>query len=196
MKNLNKKDWELFFRSGKHCLPIKPYEKDFLDHLPHGSKVVDFGCGDGSLGVEVCRRGLRYVGVDYSPSALEQALVRLKKYPRASLLCRNLNKIKLEKEMVGASAVFFRSVLPHIKNKNLILSVAKEALKHRGKIFVLSPICPINVKVNKKLEQISLKGGELEKLCKRIGLAVKKIVEERFPHQKISLVAYICEKGK
>ncbi len=51
-----------------------------LDWLPadlHGRRVLDAGCGTGSLAVEAARRGADVVAVDLSPTLLELARSRL-----------------------------------------------------------------------------------------------------------------------
>ena len=45
--------------------------------LVEGDEVLDLACGDGGLGEELLRRGLRYVGVDVEPAMVEAAARRL-----------------------------------------------------------------------------------------------------------------------
>jgi S-adenosylmethionine-dependent methyltransferase len=42
-------------------------------HVPHGSRILDLGCGTGIHAVELLRRGYRVTLVDLSPELLEQA---------------------------------------------------------------------------------------------------------------------------
>jgi len=51
---------------------IQPGVRRILDELPTEGNVLDLGCGNGELGMELHRRGWhdRYIGVDFSPKLL------------------------------------------------------------------------------------------------------------------------------
>ncbi len=193
MKSLAQKNWDKFFKSGKHCLPIKLYEKELLDRLATHTKVVDLGCGDASLGIEVGKHNLNYVGVDYSTQAIERASINLKLFPNVELIQADINKLPTDQRLLDAELIFIRFVLAHIDDKKGLLETAKKLLRPGGKIFILSPIRPAGLTVNKDLEMISLVEGNIDLLCREVGLSLEIIAEEHFPNEQSFLGAYLCQ---
>lgn len=191
MKRLLQRDWNKFFRTGKHCLPVKLYEKKLLDELPINAKVIDLGCGDASLGIEVSKRNLNYIGIDYSAQAIKRASINLKPYPNTQLIQMDVNKLPIEQRLLNTDLIFIRFVLAHIDNKRGLLETAQKLLRPGGKIFILSPTRPVDLIVNKDLEIISLIEGELEALCKEVGLSFEIINKDCFPDEKLFLGAYL-----
>jgi len=191
MKKLLQKDWDKFFKLGNQCLSVKKYEKNLLDNLPIGAKILDFGCGDASLGIEVSKRNLNYIGIDYSAQALIRAAAKLKPYPNAKLIQADINEMPIDKKM-NADLIVIRSVLAHINDKKGLFDTAKKLLKPGGKIFILSPIRPDSLIVNKDLKMISLVEGDIDLLCREVGLSLEIIAEEHFPSEQAFMGAYIC----
>jgi len=50
-----------------------------------GKRVVEYACGEGSVGVILSRLGCQYHGIDIAPSAIERAKQLLFEYPFASI---------------------------------------------------------------------------------------------------------------
>ena len=47
-----------------------------IPHSPRRTKLLDLGCGDGTIGLFLARLGYQYVGIDISEAAIERARQR------------------------------------------------------------------------------------------------------------------------
>ena len=61
------------------------------NHLA-GKKILDFACGEASAGIILSQLGCQYVGVDISPTAVEQTKERLQRFPQARVLSLDMTK--------------------------------------------------------------------------------------------------------
>ena len=86
-KNISKPEnvWEEFFadkRSGGHRSSAEEFiameAREKLFHLDGGKTLLDFGCGAGELLVYYASEYEKTIGVDFSPSMLEEASKRIK----------------------------------------------------------------------------------------------------------------------
>jgi trans-aconitate 2-methyltransferase len=72
--------------------------------------VVDAGCGSGNVTEDLLAKlpNGRVIGVDGSPSMVEEAAARLGEDPRASFICQDLAQLKLDEEVdhVFSNATF------------------------------------------------------------------------------------------
>jgi magnesium-protoporphyrin O-methyltransferase len=60
--------------------PVSGIRKTLLDWLPHdlhGARILDAGCGTGTLAVDLARRGAQVVAIDLSATLVELARKRL-----------------------------------------------------------------------------------------------------------------------
>ncbi|MEX0922810.1 MAG: class I SAM-dependent methyltransferase [Rhodovibrionaceae bacterium] len=97
--------------------------------------VLELGCADGRL-YGLCRERIgRYVGVDYSETALARARER---YPEANFLKRNI-----EHEELGFEAEFdsilMVALIEHIFNQGFLLGQCARALRPGGRIVLTTP---------------------------------------------------------
>jgi len=67
-------DYETFFRGNPEGLgaQTKAIAKLIAAHVPHGTKVLDIGCGQGRDALPLARQGHRVVGVDLSPAGIAE----------------------------------------------------------------------------------------------------------------------------
>jgi len=61
-----------------------------------GKKVVEYACGEGSIGVILSELGCIYHGVDIAPSAVERSKQVLAKYPNATVSVLNMVDERVE----------------------------------------------------------------------------------------------------
>lgn len=66
-------DYEKIYREQRHALgqPTKEIAR-FFDKLPSSKRVLDIGCGQGRDALHAARLGHEVVGVDLSPSGIDQ----------------------------------------------------------------------------------------------------------------------------
>ena len=93
------------------------FQKQVHNHEEReGLVMLDLGCGDGSLTVEMGRFAERVIGVDYNPELLASARQRMDRLglENIDLLAEDVNSLSLEKQSVDV-AVFSQS-LHHLDN--------------------------------------------------------------------------------
>jgi 2-polyprenyl-3-methyl-5-hydroxy-6-metoxy-1,4-benzoquinol methylase len=73
-------DFELRFRTGdtpwEDPQPWQGLEQLFARFAPPGAQVLDVGCGFGTNALQLAALGYRVLGIDVSPTAIEQAELR------------------------------------------------------------------------------------------------------------------------
>jgi SAM-dependent methyltransferase len=81
----------------------------------HGvRRIVDLGCGDFTVGAELVRGDLEYVGVDIVPEVVERNR-RLHGAARVSFECRNI----IDDELPDGDLCLVRQVLQHLSNEQI-----------------------------------------------------------------------------
>jgi len=104
-------DWE----AGKYsrvATPQREWSEAVLDRLElNGDEtVVDAGCGSGNVTEDLLAKlpNGRVIGVDGSPSMVEEAEARLGGDPRASFVCQDLAQLELDEQVdhVFSNATF------------------------------------------------------------------------------------------
>ncbi len=109
--------------SGTRCF-FWPDLNFIKDEVTSGSRVLDFGCGNGRLLNILKEKNIQYFGVDVS-----QKLVNLakEKYPQFSgNITKNSGEAKLDFPNGFFDAVISVAVFHHLPDKNFRLETAKE----------------------------------------------------------------------
>ena len=57
---------------------------DLIEKFPPSGRVLDLGCGTGDLAIELARRGIAVLGIDFVPAAIEVARARAAALPPQS----------------------------------------------------------------------------------------------------------------
>jgi methionine biosynthesis protein MetW len=112
-----------------------PELRAFLEeHASRGDSWLDMGCGDGGTsGLWLHERGCRYIGVDISPSAVDQAQGR----GLDARVVEDTTELPFEDETFdGAVAV---EVLEHVLEPHLMAQELCRVLKPGGVLFVTLP---------------------------------------------------------
>jgi len=108
---------------------LQPGVMRFLSTLNGNEDLLDLGCGNGGLAVELGRRGHRgrYLGVDFSQPLLEAARKRTKGFP-AGFLRTDLTRPDALREQISAATwplVTCFAVLHHIPGMELRLGLLR-----------------------------------------------------------------------
>jgi 2-isopropylmalate synthase len=91
----------------------------------HGEKILDLGCGDGSVAKEIEMFGAKVIGVDLSYSMVERTREKgIEAYVRSA------KEIDFESEF---DAVFSNAVLHWVKEPKIVARKIYEALKPNGR---------------------------------------------------------------
>lgn len=137
--NLKKQQWENVYSRDRGNLPWLenpiPTEilEDFCGHLEEGSKVLDYGCGDGILAEFLSQKGLLVVCSDISEKALE--LVAEKNPAIETIQADEPSKIATSESFDG---ILSWGVMHHVDKNlwNTYIDQFKNMTKDNGYILV------------------------------------------------------------
>lgn len=103
-----------------------------------GSRIVDVGCGDGSLTHRLAQAGARVVGVDPSATAIERAKARAGDHEAYMVAAAE----QLPLPAGGVDIVTFLNSLHHVASGALLraLGEARRVLCARGLVYVQEPL--------------------------------------------------------
>jgi SAM-dependent methyltransferase len=105
---------------GENADPVRQrYLQYVLADLPLGSKVLDLGCGDGSLITVHLARDHQVTGVDISCTQLERAGRTI---PNAQFICGDITSVHLPENCFDAIVAFY--CLTHVPQQELPLVIA------------------------------------------------------------------------
>lgn len=102
--------------------------------LPHGSSIVDVGCGSGEVGLAIAGQGFAVVGFDFSPAAVQAARVNGLDAREADLDDRG---IPLEDGSMDA--VYAGDVVEHVFDPAFLHREFTRVLRPGGYAFVSVP---------------------------------------------------------
>jgi 2-polyprenyl-6-hydroxyphenyl methylase/3-demethylubiquinone-9 3-methyltransferase len=111
--------------------------KDFVDHLPDGSRIADLGCGNGSLLARVIRDGIEAHGIDSSPSGIEHAE---RAFPQITFHLADITGDLPPTLPEGSfDAVISTETIEHLPFPRRLLSNAYQLLKPGGCLLISTP---------------------------------------------------------
>lgn len=128
MKDYLTKNANLFGWGTKFA--IADYKINELLPLVTGNKILDIGCGSGSLVNVLTSRGFEAVGIDIIP----QFIAFARNNYQGKFLVADANQLPFESKTFDT--VFVRNVLEHLDND---LKALKEALRVGKKVVVIVP---------------------------------------------------------
>jgi len=108
---------------------VAGYGKDVMELLKPqpGEKILDLGCGTGTLTNELAASGAEVTGIDLSEAMLQQAR---ENYPQIAFIQADASNFQLDDKF---DAVFSNAALHWVKNAEGAVSSIWEALKERGR---------------------------------------------------------------
>jgi len=120
--------WDAGLYDAKHAF-VWEKAKGVLELLAPkpGERILDLGCGTGTLTAEIAASGAQVVGVDRSPEMIDEAR---KKFPELRFEVRDARSLKFSAEF---DAVFSNAVLHWIPEAAAVVDGVSRALKPGGR---------------------------------------------------------------
>lgn len=118
-----------------------PAYRSFLDRMNSATSVLELGCGEGFLALELARRGKRVTAIDLSPERINRARERAALTPVYHMpvfKVADLNTVALAKQVYDC--VVAHDTLHHLYNLDHVLDETKKALKKHGRLLVIDYI--------------------------------------------------------
>jgi 2-polyprenyl-3-methyl-5-hydroxy-6-metoxy-1,4-benzoquinol methylase len=111
-----------------------------MQHHRNGNSVLDVGCGNGDIAVELAQHGLVIHGIDLEPDRLERARKLAEKYGKeVTFKC---TRIEHADTMPQFDIIVMGEVLEHFEDPVGILVKMKRQLKPDGFIVITTPNMP------------------------------------------------------
>jgi len=111
-----------------------------LSHLIEGQKVLQIGCGNGDLTLEIARLGFDVVGVDISKTRVQQAIELAKKEnldAKAQFMVMDATSLEFPDN--SFDTVLIVEVLEHVRDFRKLLEEAVRVVRNGGRIIVSVP---------------------------------------------------------
>lgn len=112
------------------------------------SKILDLGCGNGRIAINLAKHGYKVVGVDISPILIEDALKKAKEHKvtdRVKFLVGDALKIPevLRDEVFDATIMYWTTIIGYYLSKDIdieILRNIKKVTKDQGYLLILNTV--------------------------------------------------------
>ena len=111
-----------------------------LSHLIEGQKVLQLGCGNGDLSVEIAKLGFDVVGVDISEPGIRQSIELAKKEnldAKAQFMVMDATSLEFSDNSLDT--VLIAGVLEHVRDFRKLLEEAIRVVRNSGRIIVSVP---------------------------------------------------------
>jgi ArsR family transcriptional regulator len=117
-------------------LPVPEYRQRLLERVPESVTVLEIGIGTGSLLAELAGRASQVIGVDHSPTMLEEAGRRLTVAGHGGIELRlgEMSHLPLPDAAVGC--VVANMVLHHAADPSAVLEEIRRVLKPGGVLLL------------------------------------------------------------
>lgn len=113
--------------------------KHLIDRVAaNRSRVLELGCGEGNLAIELAQRGLAVTGIDLSPERIQRAEIKAAHLLSSNIptfVAADLNTIRLSTESLDC--VVAHDSLHHILALDHLLGEVQKALKPGGRFIVM-----------------------------------------------------------
>jgi SAM-dependent methyltransferase len=113
--------------------PREEWENELVSRLPDGARVLELGCGPGTVETRRLAKRFALTGVDISPKQLERARTAI---PEADFICADFTALELPVNSLDAVVAFY--TLNHVPRELLapLLASAHDWLAKGGWLMV------------------------------------------------------------
>jgi ArsR family transcriptional regulator len=166
-------------RDGRQLVPGRSWAawSRALGHLLPPLDVVDIGCGEGYLTIEVARWARRVIAVDRSPAVLARAKSLAGRRKAANISFRRGEFDKLPIDAAAVDVALLCQTLHHSNEPARTLAEAVRVVRPGGRVLVLDLREHSESWVREKLgdRQLGFADRDLERLLKEAGLGEVKL---------------------
>jgi len=120
--------------SAVYLLPV--LQAALAVHAPPPRRMLDIGCGNGSLTAALHTPGSFTVGIEASESGLQSARAA---FPQLELVCHNINEALPQELVRSFDIVLCAEVIEHLLRPRNLFARASEALSDAGLLLVTTP---------------------------------------------------------
>lgn len=110
--------------------------KNLLNSLPQNGSVLDVGCGNGIISLQLGKDGFKIKGIDVSEKAIQKAKAT-NPFPNVSFEVADAEKLKASGETFDA--IICSEVLEHLNQPGRLLGELLPILKDQGILLVTVP---------------------------------------------------------
>ena len=118
-----------------------PYHRDrilFYKKFVKGKKILDYGCGEGRLAIELAKMGLEVTAVDLSSEFIKKAINYAKnENVKIKFIVGDISEIYLPKKKF--ETIYCCETLEHLISPYLTLIILREYLKDDGQLIISVP---------------------------------------------------------
>lgn len=126
---------------------LEQVHQDIVARVHAGDRVLDVGCGTGTLAVQLARKGAQVTGIDISPPMLSQAAQRVDGEALADRVeLKEMGAVDLDTAFLAGSfdTVVSTLVFSELSDDEIDYALAEclRILKPTGKLFIADEVLP------------------------------------------------------
>lgn len=184
-----KEKWNSFYTSQKRE-PFLHFSEEQIDNIlkqfPNTQSVLDIGCGEGQLLVQLETRGISTVGIDVSEIGIEEA----RKYVKGGLIVGDFETFEFPADRTF-DLIFVKFVIAFIEKPDLFFRKIIRLLNSSGGLILLTPVMP-NPDRSSPSEEVFADQAVIDQFLPRHFSSIKE--EVLYADGDKRLVLYTCIK--
>jgi SAM-dependent methyltransferase len=123
----------------KNSFTYKPITRILDKYIPKNSKVIDIGCGAGSISAYLASKGNSVLGIDVSSNAINECIATAQKLNLTKNLTYQTMDFPNDVPNQKFDAALLLEVIEHLSDDNKALTYAVRLLKDNGVLIVTVP---------------------------------------------------------
>ena len=135
---LEKDQWSHDTEHNRHETEIARF--GLLSYLIEGQKVLEVGCGNGDLSIEIAKKGFDVTGLDISNAGIHQAIQQAKTdnlYTKTNFLVGDGSRMAFPDNTFDS--IILAEVLEHVRSSKKLLEEAVRVVRNGGRIIISVP---------------------------------------------------------
>ncbi len=97
---------------------LMKYHDFFINHISHDDIVLDVGCGNGVLALDIAKKARRVIGIDINPEHIKQAKNLMKEQENITLVIGDATQCKIG---TIPTVIVLSNVLEHVDDRKEFL---------------------------------------------------------------------------